>query len=56
MRILELIVALIAGLCIGVGLTMALGVRSPSDNVGDWLAFTGALVGVVATILGAIWT
>ena len=55
MRILELIVALIIGLCIGVGLTMALGVRSPGDNVGDWLAFTGALVGVVATILGAIW-
>lgn len=55
MRIVQLFVALIVGALIGAGLTMALGVRAPSENVGDWLAFVGALVGVVATILGTVW-
>lgn len=55
MRIIELLISLTIGLMIGAGMVMALGVRSPSQNAGDWLAFSGALIGVVATILGTIW-
>lgn len=49
------IAALLVGLLIGVGLTMALVKSDPIADAGDWLTFTGALVGVVATILGTLW-
>lgn len=54
MRPAEVIAAVLVGALIGVGVTMAL-TSSPSADAGDWLAFAGALVGVVATILGTLW-
>jgi hypothetical protein len=54
MRVAEVIAALLMGVLIGVGVTMAL-TSSPPAEAGDWLAFAGALVGVVATILGTLW-
>lgn len=52
---LTTIFALIVGMLIGIGGTMALGVSVPTANAGDWLAFLGALVGVVVTIIGTLW-
>jgi hypothetical protein len=48
------IAILLVGVCIGAGFTMALGFSEPVADAGDWLAFTGALVGVVVTILGTL--
>lgn len=47
--------SLILGLLIGVCATMALHVDQPGPDAGDWLAFAGALVGVVFTIVGTLW-
>ena len=46
---------LILGLLIGICGTMALHVDRPGPDAGDWLGFAGALVGVVLTIVGALW-
>lgn len=54
MKVATGIAILLVGVCIGVGFTMALGFREPIADAGDWLAFTGALVGVVVTILGTL--
>lgn len=55
MRSTDTLAALLIGALIGIGLTMALQIEVPGADAGDWLAFTGALVGVVVTILGTLW-
>lgn len=54
MRLIELSITLLVGALIGAGLAAAISSK-PAADPGDWLAFTGALVGVVATIIGTLW-
>jgi hypothetical protein len=46
---------LVAGVALGVAGTMALHVSKPGPDAGDWLSFSGAVVGVTFTILGTLW-
>lgn len=49
------IVCILVGCALGVAGTMAFHVAVPGPDSGDWLAFAGALTGVVLTITGTLW-
>ena len=49
------IVSLLVGCALGISGTMALHLARPGPDAGDWLAFAGALTGVVLTISGTLW-
>ena len=49
------LIVLLVGCALGVAGTMAFHVTRPGPNAGDWLAFAGALTGVVLTITGTLW-
>ncbi|MEZ5682290.1 MAG: hypothetical protein R3E14_13455 [Erythrobacter sp.] len=49
------VVALLVGCALGISGAMALHVARPGPDAGDWLAFAGALTGVVLTISGTLW-